>query len=734
MSTGYWFLDSVAGWRESQVSSHAAARLAKTTSDGDLTLEPLPGMAQLFQGTAPRVMVSRHDAAWSTLQNQIACPVSFAPGPCSRELFVLDAMDGRIATLGLASGEIKLLHGIGGTGDAARQFKHPRGLAVLPGGEIAVCDTENHRVQIFTVYPHALIQLWGRDDAQSGSGVREFKWPWSIACDARGIVYVADRGNKRIQRLRQDGSPAGEMGSTVLQDPTDLAVSPAGDVAVVDAGRNVVIFPGGQRHALTIDEIPSPLCVAFDDASGLFVGTATGLVYKIVLDRKTLEGYVLVGFGVSGLADPVVNLKWLKGYGLFGIMRESANDNRQRIWQMDAAGSCALEGSFETNPLDSGIENCVWHRVQLNASAPAGASILVESSTAEVAEAGGPPSEFSDYVQCVLAGYDNADCLVQSPPGQLMRLRITLRSNGVSSPSVHWIKAFFPRDSYLRYLPAVFQQDPESRSFLERFLSIFQASFDDLDRRIDQFRMLFDPMSVPKEFLPWLSGWLALTVDPSWTEAQRRTMLKKAVADDLRRGTPAGLAQAIHDYVGPEMQATILENFRLRRWPALSSETSLAGGLRLWSRDIYQRLQVEAYSRVGSFRLTNAPQPAMEPLDWGANRFTVFFRSDPYRADEIEKRVAQVVEREKPAHTVATLYPVFSRFRVGVQATLGVDTYIGQVSNLVLNRKDADGSTVPGRLSRLGYDSILGCSPAGRNLLRLGSPVRPRVGTSTRLL
>ena len=403
------------------------------------------------------------------------------------------------------------------------------------------------------------------------------------------------------------------------------------------------------------------MSLAFDADSSLFVGTAAGLIYKILLDRNTLEGYVVVGAGVSGLADAIVSLKWLKGLGLLAIMRESANGERQRIWQMSAGGSFALEGSIEIDPLDSGIENCVWHRVQLKAVVPAGASILVESATSPRAEPGGMPVEFSDFVQCVLAGDDDPDCLVQSPAGQLLKLRVTLRSTGIQSPSVHWIKAFFPRNSYLKYLPAVFQQDAESRSFMERFLSIFQASFDDFDRRIDQFRMLFDPMSVPEEFLPYLSGWLALTVDPTWTVAQRRAMLKKALADDLRRGTPAGLAQAIEDYAGPDVQATILENFRLRRWPTLPAATALSAGLRLWSRDVYQRLQIDSYSRVGSFRLTNAPQPTMEPLDWGANRFTVFFKSDPYRTDEIQKRVSQVVEHEKPAHTVADLFPVFPR-------------------------------------------------------------------------
>ena len=65
---------------------------------------------------------------------------------------------------------------------------------------------------------------------------------------------------------------------------------------------------------------------------------------------------------------------------------------------------------------------------------------------------------------------------------------------------------------------------------------------------------------------------------------------------------------------------------------------------------------------------------------------------------------------------------------------VGVDSYIGQVSNLVLNSKQTDGTAFPGRLARLGYDSILSCSPAERNIGLLRSSARPQVGVNARLL
>ena len=52
----------------------------------------------------------------------------------------------------------------------------------------------------------------------------------------------------------------------------------------------------------------------------------------------------------------------------------------------------------------------------------------------------------------------------------------------------------------------------------------------------------------------------------------------------------------------------------------------------------------------------------------------------------------------------------------------GIDSVVGGITRLVLNR-----------LSTLGYDSILGCSPAEQKLRELGLAPRPVVGRSSLL-
>jgi hypothetical protein len=101
----------------------------------------------------------------------------------------------------------------------------------------------------------------------------------------------------------------------------------------------------------------------------------------------------------------------------------------------------------------------------------------------------------------------------------------------------------------------------------------------------------------------------------------------------------------------------------------------------------------------------------------------VFFPADPYQPSATAAKVRQVVEREKPAHTQAFYVPVYPRMRVGVQASVGVDTYVSRITYTLLNQVGA-----------LGYDSILGASPARKQMAALGSSVPPLAGLNTRLL
>jgi phage tail-like protein len=469
--------------------------------------------------------------------------------------------------------------------------------------------------------------------------------------------------------------------------------------------------------------VDKPRSVAIDTEARVYVGDGDGLVHLFVPDPNTLNSYELAGAGMTGFDGGIVDLAWDSTYGLLAIVAEISNGRQQRLWKINPNGGPVHTGTFITQALDSKIPNCQWHRVLLNASVPAGTSIQIDSFTAEaIPDLVSPITDplVNQWKLCVKAGDDNPDCLVQSGPGRYLWLRLTFNSNGSASPELRSLKVFYPRVSYLRYLPAVYQEDENSRPFLERFLSIFQSEFDDLDRRIDRIWQLFNPGSIPAQDLYWLASWLAVVVNPAWSESKLRSMLKNAFQAQCMRGTVAGLTQAIQDYVG--VQAVIVEHFQLRRLPVLSGGASLDGGIRLWSPDYYKRLQVTSNSQIGDFQLVGDPAPDVEPLNRDAHQFTVLFLASPYGSGNVEQQISQLVEREKPVHTQANICPLLPRFRIGVQSTIGTDSVVGGISYLVLNQ-----------LATLGYDSILGCSKEELKLRQIGIVPHPRVGLSTQL-
>ena len=87
-----------------------------------------------------------------------------------------------------------------------------------------------------------------------GSGDSELSHPSGVATDANGMTYVADTGNHRIVKLDKDGNLAaawGEAGDGPGQfnEVFDLAITPDGDIAALDAMNQVISLwsPDGEH-------------------------------------------------------------------------------------------------------------------------------------------------------------------------------------------------------------------------------------------------------------------------------------------------------------------------------------------------------------------------------------------------------------------------------------------------------------------------------------------------------
>ncbi len=97
----------------------------------------------------------------------------------------------------------------------------------------------------------------------------------------------------------------------------------------------------------------------------------------------------------------------------------------------------------------------------------------------------------------------------------------------------------------LGYLPGIYHTD-----FMSRFLGIFEAILTPIEWNIDGFDLYLDPGTAPTDFLPWLANWFDLLFDASWSEAQRRQLLREAHRIYARRGTRWALSRVLEIYTG----------------------------------------------------------------------------------------------------------------------------------------------------------------------------------------
>ena len=227
---------------------------------------------------------------------------------------------------------------------------------------------------------------------------------------------------------------------------------------------------------------------------------------------------------------------------------------------------------------DSGLPGCVWHRLLLDACVPPGTRLTVQTRAADrldelPLESFSPP-EPAPYLRAdgaEIAFYSPLEeheasgtweTLLQAAKGRWLEIAIRVEAGGRISPYFRSLRAYAPRFSYLaEYLPDVYQRDPKSAHFLDRFLSNVEGLFTSLEEHIAKAEGYFDPRIAPPEFLDWLAGWFGAKLDQDWDDTRRRLFIDHAEALYRWRGTEAGitalLSLAIDDCVDVALLAAL---------------------------------------------------------------------------------------------------------------------------------------------------------------------------------
>lgn len=668
-------LDRRAGWR-TEADPALTHGVGPSPGSGSLALIPLPGSGLLLNDPYG----SFGGLTWPS-------HVALLPGD---DLVLLDRARARLRRFDPCTCRFRDWPCLGRDPTDPRRPLDPGGIAA-GCGRLYVCDTGHRRLLVINPASGGLQAAW-QGPRLAGLTVWQ---PEDVAVNGRAEVLVSDPANGGIHVFSAHGRHRRFLGG--LGAVTCLSVDQTDRILVRLEGEDpiAVVDPDSGR-ILARSLWP-------DDLAGCFSP----------LPLRVLAGGVLdvTGFGLCPEPPPP----------LF----DTAGEPTQAA---DPPPLFPREGIWTSQALDSGIARCTWHRVVLRGMVPLGSRVSVQGFTAESEEtpqflALRPPGDWRPLGTWAVptAGppsHEETDLLLRTPPGRYLWLKLVFQADGTVTPRLDSLVVEFPRISLRRYLPACFGAEPVSADFSDRWLALFDSGFREIESLIDRQARFFDPLACPAgptpqhDFLSWLSGWVGVSVERSWPEARRRAYLRAAPRLYRWRGTPAGLRESLYLFLGLDRYGAftpqrascepcelqprqhrwrpprlLLEHFRLRHWLSLG-QGRLSDNARLWGESVVNRSRLggaggqripdaPSGARLGVTQLKTEQDPCLDPFNVYAHKLSLFVPASCLRDPASARALRRLVDLERPAQVEAQVIPVEPRFRIGVQAMLGLDAVIG---------------------------------------------------------
>jgi phage tail-like protein len=407
--------------------------------------------------------------------------------------------------------------------------------------------------------------------------------PIAIEAGADGLILVLDRRESSASsaiRLYRDGVPLGAPAATADRRPPLKLDVRAHDFALVRA---------------TDPKDPAAIGTIFvaDDSGNQSYAFGARVAGKRLHLELAHKYYPMRLFGGKGIVAGRGEAYYDFGDGWIPLVcQPRANYGQEAI--------------VVTPVLDGDEPGCVWHRLLIDAVLPPGTALAVSTKAADeedelalagwqdepepVRRRGGPEVPFYEDQ----GPYDTYELLFQRAAGRFLRMRLQLTGDGRSTPRLRALRAYFPRFSYLeRYLPGVYREEPESASFLDRYLANVEGFYTAIEERIAEAQVLLDSRTAPNDTLDWLAGWFDISLDPMWNEAKRRLLIRNAMHFFQLRGTIRGVELALRlafessvdqgafdDPLAARLgRARIVESFRTRKTPGVvfGDPTDLGG-------------------------------------------------------------------------------------------------------------------------------------------------------------
>jgi phage tail-like protein len=593
------------------------------------------------------------------------------------------------------------------------QLVEPRGLAVDVNDRLFVAETGNDRILIYDLWSDRLIRQVRLPGARPTDLAAHGNDVFAVLAAARRIVRLTARSGPDPYPL-----PAG------CTAPSRIAVSSAGVGAILENAATAAARVWFTQPGIPTLDMPSATDVEWQSSQVLVVARRPGADFR----RFEVKAGELVEL-------PSLRARDYDGNGIvatperLGGSTTATTGRRVGYWTVhgfrDAVAARPVfprTGRVTTFRLDSGAYQTVWGRLFVDACIPEGAGLRVHFAAADEPDDEAPmPRVPPGNVQKITvrrpdlsppmppltlvanAGdvqaplhlresgrelpwtpidpgehFDTYEAPIQAPPGRFLWITLELRGNTRVSPKVRCLRAEHPAHDYLRRLPKTFSREAAARSFLLRYLAMFEGFLGETEARGVDRDLLVDARSTPDGCLPWLASFVGLALDERWAQAPspdghgtidvRRAIVREAAWLFRYRGTLPGLKKFIELYVGAPV--LILEHYRVRGIGA-----AVVGG----DGSAFSSAIVGVGFRVGGAVGNETALPIDGSVDDAfrthAHRFTVMIPA-PLTAEQLDV-VRHIIEVHRPAHTLFDLCTAGAGMRVGRGLLVEMSSVIG---------------------------------------------------------
>jgi len=249
---------------------------------------------------------------------------------------------------------------LGSSGSEEGQLDSPGGVAIDSSGDVWVADKGNDRIERFGPDGQFLSAF-----GSSGSGNGQLSSPTGLAINAQGDLWVIDAGNHRVQEFSPEGKYLTKFGSSgtgngQFQIPRGIAIAPNGNIWVGDAEESRIQEFGPQGGYLGQIGLSGFSVRALDIDSGgrLWVGTDPGCALKLDTEGEVLASNCEVGEPAGLTADANGNI-WVADQGSGKILL--LGRDAEQVLQFGSEGTG--EGEFEIvqpSGMAVGDANDIW--------------------------------------------------------------------------------------------------------------------------------------------------------------------------------------------------------------------------------------------------------------------------------------------------------------------------------------------------------------------------------------